>query len=125
MTSQVALSLCGQGERVCVASFEMKPVVTLQRKARMFAGFNPFSPEFQGEQGLAAIDQLYEEFQGFTDKRLWLYDQMGTADAEKVGGMVRYCAKELGIKIRWGADWDMDGVARERGETDSPHFELA
>jgi twinkle protein len=23
---------------------------------------------------------------------------MGTADAEKVGGMVRYCAKELGIK---------------------------
>ncbi|WP_029085738.1 M15 family metallopeptidase [Brevundimonas aveniformis] len=34
-------------------------------------------------------------------------------------------AKELGIAIRWGADWDRDGQPRERGETDSPHFELA
>jgi len=34
-------------------------------------------------------------------------------------------SKELGIAIRWGADWDRDGKPRERGETDSPHFELA
>jgi len=33
-------------------------------------------------------------------------------------------AKELGVTIRWGADWDMDGNPRERGETDSPHFEI-
>ena len=33
-------------------------------------------------------------------------------------------AKELSVKIRWGADWDNDGNFRERGETDSPHFEL-
>ncbi len=33
-------------------------------------------------------------------------------------------AKELGVKIRWGADWDQDGVPREKGESDSPHFEL-
>ena len=33
-------------------------------------------------------------------------------------------SKELGIPIRWGADWDQDGNPRERGETDSPHFEL-
>jgi twinkle protein len=98
MTSQVALSLIGQGERVCVASFEMKPVTTLQRMARMFSGFNPFAPEFQGEQGLQAIESLYEDFSGFTTKTLWLYDQMGTAEAEKVIGMVRYCAKELNIK---------------------------
>jgi peptidoglycan L-alanyl-D-glutamate endopeptidase CwlK len=32
--------------------------------------------------------------------------------------------KELQINIRWGADWDDDGVPRERGESDSPHFEL-
>ncbi|AUG85448.1 lysozyme [Acinetobacter phage SH-Ab 15497] len=31
---------------------------------------------------------------------------------------------ELNIPIRWGADWDNDGVFREKGETDSPHFEL-
>jgi peptidoglycan L-alanyl-D-glutamate endopeptidase CwlK len=33
-------------------------------------------------------------------------------------------AKQLGKKLRWGADWDMDGNARERGESDSPHFEI-
>ncbi len=33
-------------------------------------------------------------------------------------------AAELGVPIRWGADWDGDGKAREKGESDSPHFEL-
>lgn len=33
-------------------------------------------------------------------------------------------AKELGVTLRWGADWDRDGKPRERGETDSPHFEI-
>ena len=34
-------------------------------------------------------------------------------------------AKEQGVRIRWGADWNQNGTARERGESDSPHFELA
>ena len=33
-------------------------------------------------------------------------------------------ASEIGVRLRWGADWDMDGKPRERGESDSPHFEL-
>ena len=33
-------------------------------------------------------------------------------------------AKELDVSIRWGADWDGDGKPRERGESDSPHFEI-
>jgi peptidoglycan LD-endopeptidase CwlK len=33
-------------------------------------------------------------------------------------------AKELGVELRWGADWDRDGKPREKGETDSPHFEI-
>ncbi|CAB1222418.1 M15 family metallopeptidase [Acinetobacter bouvetii] len=33
-------------------------------------------------------------------------------------------AKELGVSIRWGADWDNDGKYREKGEYDSPHFEI-
>lgn len=33
-------------------------------------------------------------------------------------------ARELNVAIRWGADWDVDGNSRERGESDSPHFEL-
>ncbi|WP_368933698.1 M15 family metallopeptidase [Brevundimonas naejangsanensis] len=34
-------------------------------------------------------------------------------------------AGELGVPIRWGADWNRNGKPRERGETDSPHWELA
>lgn len=33
-------------------------------------------------------------------------------------------AAELGVKLRWGADWDSDGKPREKGEYDSPHFEV-
>jgi peptidoglycan L-alanyl-D-glutamate endopeptidase CwlK len=33
-------------------------------------------------------------------------------------------ADTLDTPIRWGADWDRDGKPREKGETDSPHFEL-
>lgn len=97
MLGQLALSLIGQGEKVCIASFEMKPVVTLQRMARQFCGMNPISPEFQSSQGIAELEHLYRDFFEWTDKGLWLYDQAGTADADTVIGMVRYCAKELKI----------------------------
>lgn len=97
ITGQVALSLMGQGERVCIANFESKPVTTMQRLGRMYAGTNPYSPEYQGDAGIEAIDALYDEFGAWTDGRLWLYDQMGTADGDTVIGMVRYCAKELGL----------------------------
>ena len=97
ITSQVALSLMGQGEKVCIASFEMKPQTTITRMARMFTGTNPYCPEYQGEDGIAALEALYDEFGEWTDTRLWLYDQMGTTDAGTVIGMVRYCAKELKI----------------------------
>ena len=55
-----------------------------------------------------------------TGKVLWedtqAFDQMAAA--------MFAAAKELGIPIRWGHDWDQDGIPRERGETDGPHFEL-
>jgi len=98
VTSMVALSLIGQEQKLCIASFEMKPHMTIQRMARMYAGMNPFSPEFQGRDGIQAIDELYEEFGGWVDRRLWIYDQQGTADRELVIGMVRYCAVELGLQ---------------------------
>lgn len=34
-------------------------------------------------------------------------------------------SKELGVPVRWGADWNANGKPREKGETDSPHWELA
>lgn len=43
---------------------------------------------------------------------------------DKIAAVMFKAAKELGIAIRWGADWDLDNIPRERGETDNPHFEL-
>lgn len=97
VSTQVALSLVGQDERVCVASFEMKPVITIGRMVRMFSQTNPFSPEYQCVDGIAALDALYDEFGEWTSGRMWLYDQTGTAWPQNVLGMVKYCAQELGI----------------------------
>lgn len=97
VTSQIALSLMGQGEKVCIASFEMKPYKTLERMLRMYCGLNPFSPEFQDGRGLAALDQLHDEFSEWSNGRLWLYDQQGTTASNLVLGMSSYCAQELGI----------------------------
>jgi peptidoglycan L-alanyl-D-glutamate endopeptidase CwlK len=33
-------------------------------------------------------------------------------------------AKELGVTLRWGGNWDMDDKLHEHGESDSPHYEL-
>jgi twinkle protein len=97
VTTQVALSLVGQGEKVCIASFEMKPVATVSSMTRMFAGTNPFSPEYQEDSGIAMLDQLFDEFGEWTQGRMWLYDQTGTAQSAMVIGMIKYCANELGI----------------------------
>lgn len=97
LTTQMALSLVGQNERVCVASFEMKPIKTIGRMVRMFAGVNPFTPDYQQIDGMAAVDALYDEFSQWTEGRMWLYDQTKTARPDVVLGMVKYCGKELGI----------------------------
>ncbi len=33
-------------------------------------------------------------------------------------------ARELGVSIRWGGDWDMDGDSKDERFYDGPHFEL-
>lgn len=43
---------------------------------------------------------------------------------DAIAAAMRQAAGELGVAVRWGADWDNDGKPRERGESDSPHFEL-
>jgi peptidoglycan L-alanyl-D-glutamate endopeptidase CwlK len=51
-------------------------------------------------------------------------DWNDTSKFNEISKAMFAAAKELGDKLRWGADWDQDGNPRERGETDSPHFEL-
>lgn len=41
-----------------------------------------------------------------------------------LAGAMFAAAQACNVRIRWGADWDMDGNIGERGESDMPHFEL-
>lgn len=52
-------------------------------------------------------------------------DWNSTAKFDAIAEAMFAAAKEQGIKLRWGADWDQDGKKREAREGDSPHFELS
>ena len=95
VTGMVAASLVAQSEKVCIASFEMKPHKTLHRMVRQFMGLNDndSTPEEH-----ALLRDIYEQFSALCDKKLWIYDQQGTVDASRVIAVTRYCFKELGIK---------------------------
>ena len=51
------------------------------------------------------------------------YDWKAAGPFDVMAKAMFAAAKELGVRLRWGADWDRDGKPRERGEGDSPHFE--
>ncbi|RUP35574.1 MAG: hypothetical protein EKK45_00785 [Curvibacter sp.] len=98
VTGQIALSLCAQGERVCVASFEMKPIRTLERMGRQWSGQNPNDPAYAGsEEAKRLMLDVYGQFRDWSDTRLWFYDQQGKVTASQVIAVARYCAKEKGI----------------------------
>ena len=42
----------------------------------------------------------------------------------KIKDAMFQAAREQDVNLRWGADWDGDGKYREKGEYDSPHFEI-
>lgn len=51
-------------------------------------------------------------------------DWNNAARFDRLAKLILKAAQIEGVQVRWGADWDADGKPRERGETDSPHFEL-
>lgn len=51
-------------------------------------------------------------------------DWNDTKAFDAVYGAMLHAASDLKIPLRSGMDWDRDGVKREKGESDSPHYEL-
>lgn len=94
VTGQAGLSMMGQGQRVFIASFEMKPIKTLERMARQWSGQVPCSM-YDTKEMLEMSKDVYRQFGEWTEKRLWLYDQLGTVATETAVAVARYCAKEL------------------------------
>lgn len=86
LLGQAVLSLCAQGQRTCVASFEMRPRKTLARMARQFADSDQLSP------------RQVRDFVTWAQGSLWLYDQTSTVEPERVYAVIRYCADKLKVQ---------------------------
>lgn len=97
ITGMVSLSLMGQGEKVCIASFEMKPYRTLERMSRQWFGDEP-ARRSDDQAIIDTYKEMMGQFKDWTEGKLWLYDRQGTVDAETIVAVCRYCAKELGIQ---------------------------
>lgn len=83
---QMCLGFLTQGQKVSIASFEMRPVTTLARICRQATGCAKPEPD---------------EIRGFheaTDNALYLYDQLGSVKPEQVLAVARFCADKLGVK---------------------------
>jgi twinkle protein len=85
VTGYVMLDLMHQGEKVCMASFEMKPRKTLRRMASQSIGTRHPTEEY-----------VHKFLDSVTDK-LWLYDQQGETTPERILGVIYYCAEQLGV----------------------------
>lgn len=81
---QLCVSLTMQQRRMCIASLEMRPVITLARMCRQAAGTNKPDPDY------------IRDFHKMTDSWIWMYDQQGTVNAETMIGVMRYCAEVKG-----------------------------
>jgi twinkle protein len=85
VTGYCTVALLKDDQKVCIASFEMKPAATLHRMIRQVLGVN--KPTVKG------VEAFYE----YTNEKLYLYDQQGTVKPERVLGVIYYCAEQLGI----------------------------
>lgn len=70
------------GQRVVVASMEMRPMITLARMCRQEYGRVP------------TVDAI-SQFHKWTDKVLWIYDQLGAVKQERMLAVLRYCADKI------------------------------
>ena len=43
---------------------------------------------------------------------------------ERMAGYIQAVADMMGIRIRWGGDWNMNGRSNDESFSDLPHFEL-
>jgi len=111
MISQVMLHLLDQGEKVCICSMEMKPHETMQRMCRQ--AFGSSAPR------ISDIKDLHK----WTDGRLWLYDQQGQVNPDRVIAVGRYC-HEIGINHLVVDNLLSCGIA-EDGYNDQKAFALA
>ena len=88
VTTQMALALAHQGQKIAIASLEMKPVETLWRMCLQSSGISSGRPS----------KEFINRFTDFADSHVLIYDQLDSVKTEKVLGFVNYVSSELGVQ---------------------------
>jgi twinkle protein len=83
---QVTQNACEQGQKVAVASLEMRPAATMARMSRQAYG------------GDLPPSWYIEKFGKWTDGRLWLYDHMGSSNPRTMAAVIRYAVDKFGVE---------------------------
>lgn len=86
---QIVLSAIAQGERACIASMELKPARLLKYLTMQAAGMQRGFPS--PEYHRAIVD--------WSQGKLWLFECVGTAKAERLLEVFRYARKRYGIRV--------------------------
>lgn len=82
---QACLGFVGQEQKICIASFEMKPVSTLKRMLRQVA------------QNSTPGEGIARRMMQWLTAQLWIYDQLGRANPKTLAAVIRYCSDKLKI----------------------------
>lgn len=83
--SNVMLKVMQAGQRVCLASLEMRPRDSMAKMTQQAAGVGVPSPRY------------IRGFHTWTNDRLWVYDHVGKLAASRALAVATYVRKELGI----------------------------
>jgi twinkle protein len=86
LLGQVVLGLLKQGQKCLIASFEMKPVVTLARMAKQSIG-----------KKVPTKAQL-DSFNDWKKNSLYLLEHQGMIDTNTILGVCKYASQELGVQ---------------------------
>ena len=86
VTTQIGLWWAILGKPVCLASFEMLPIRTIERMVKQCAGTPNPSERFVGD--------FFDRMAG----RVWIYDVRGSIDPTRLFAVIRYAASELQIR---------------------------
>ena len=81
-TSQVALDLAVQRQKILIVSLEMDPADTMVRMTKQSAGM------------AVPGNRMIDRFHDWTDGRLWLFDHIGNLSVDKALALCRYFADQ-------------------------------
>jgi len=86
LIGQVVLELIKQGQKCLIASFEMKPEITLARMARQALGTK-----------IPTVESL-EKFNAWKKNHLYLLEHHGMIEIDTILGVCHYASKVLGVQ---------------------------